>query len=165
MAKKARKANGARSKEEQRRYNMSRVKGKDTKIELAFRKALWSDGIRYRKNYALLPGKPDIAIPKHRIAIFCDGEFWHGKDWDVKKFRIKSNKEYWFRKIERNMRRDCENERSLARMGWHVMRFWGRDIQKNLTMCVDEVKEAIIQACIDLCDAPPEDGGMDELDA
>jgi DNA mismatch endonuclease (patch repair protein) len=69
-----------RTKPEQIHYNMSRVKNKDTSIEITLRKALWHSGIRYRKNYTKLPGKPDIAITKYRIAVFCDGEFWHGKD-------------------------------------------------------------------------------------
>lgn len=141
-------ARSKRSKEEQRRYNMSRIKSKDTKIEVSFRKALWHRGIRYRKNYRLLPGSPDIAITKSKIAIFCDGEFWHGKDWPEKKGRFKSNPEYWVNKIEKNMRRDSIADRRLDIEGWVVLRFWGDELQKNLESCVEEVIDAIAQAKI-----------------
>jgi DNA mismatch endonuclease (patch repair protein) len=107
------------------------------------RKALWHEGIRYRKSYGKLPGKPDIAITKYKIAIFCDGELWHGKDWEEKKKRITANRDYWIRKIERNMARDNENEKKLENMGWIVMRFWGKEIKKGLMDCVNEIKEVI----------------------
>jgi len=137
------------SPEEQRSKIMSSVKHQDTNIEVMLRKALWREGIRYRKNYSALPGSPDIAITKYKIAIFCDGEFWHGKDWVEKGARIKSNRDYWIPKIERNIQRDNEIDRHLTGMGWAVMRFWGRDIEKNLPSCVDCVKEAIFQTRID----------------
>ena len=132
-----------------RRYIMSRIKNKDTSIEVNLRKALWGAGIRYRKNYRKIPGVPDIAITKYQIAIFCDGEFWHGKDWEVKKAKLKSNREYWIEKIERNMNRDSETDRNLYGMGWTVMRFWGSDIQKNLHSCVEDIKDTIFQSKID----------------
>jgi DNA mismatch endonuclease (patch repair protein) len=124
---------------------MSRIKSKNTKIEIFLRKALWGSGLRYRKNYAKLPGAPDIAITKHRIAIFCDGEFWHGKNWTVQKTKIKSNREYWIAKIERNINRDCEAYRRLNGMGWTVVRFWGEEITKHLDECVEEIKSIIFQ--------------------
>jgi len=136
-------------KKEQRRYTMSRIKSNNTKIETDFRKALWHEGIRYRKNYALLPGTPDIAITKYQIAIFCDGEFWHGKNWDTKKPKIQNNREYWIAKIERNISRDIKTDRLLESMGWTVLRFWGSDIRKDISVCVEEVKEAILQIKID----------------
>ena len=138
-----------RTKEEQRSYTMSQIKGSGTSIERALRKALWREGVRYRKNYKALPGTPDIAITKHRIAVFCDGEFWHGKDWDAGKARIKGNRDYWIAKIERNMRRDCEIDRRLRGMGWAVVRFWGEDVRRGLASCVEDVKCAILQAKID----------------
>jgi DNA mismatch endonuclease (patch repair protein) len=144
-------AKSPRTKKEQRRYNMSRIRSSNTKIETDFRKVLWRDGIRYRKNYKPLPGKPDIAITKYRIAVFCDGEFWHGKDWEIKKPKIKNNREYWIAKIERNMTRDCETDQQLQNMGWTVLRFWGNDIRKDMTACVEEVKETIFQKMIDSC--------------
>ena len=131
-----------------RHYTMSRIKSKNTSIEILLRKALWSTGIRYRKNYAKLPGAPDIAITKYNIAIFCDGEFWHGKDWEEKKHKIHSNREYWINKIERNIEKDCETNRTLYGIGWTVLRFWGTEIQKNISGCVDEVNDAIIQYMI-----------------
>ncbi|MCL2557454.1 MAG: very short patch repair endonuclease [Treponema sp.] len=145
MAKK-RKARAASSAEESRSYTMSRVKGSDTKIEVALRKALWRSGLRYRKNHPHLPGKPDIALTKHKIAIFCDGEFWHGKNWQAVKAKLGARRDYWIKKIERNIERDGENERRLAALGWTVIRFWGKDIQKNLELCVAEVQEAILAA-------------------
>jgi len=135
--------------DEKRSYNMSRIKGKDTSIEVSLRKALWRNGIRYRKNFKALPGNPDIAITKHQIAIFCDGEFWHGKEWEVKKHRIKSNREYWIKKIENNMDRDKTVDQRLSGKGWTVIRFWGDDIKNDVMGCVEEVKDAIFQSQLD----------------
>jgi len=123
--------------------NMASIKSKDTSIEIIFRKALWKAGFRYRKNYKKLPGKPDIALTKHKITIFCDGDFWHGKNWDEDKKRIKSNRSYWFPKIDRNIKRDFETDRDLKLMGWEVLRFWETEIKENLQGCVERVKEAI----------------------
>jgi DNA mismatch endonuclease (patch repair protein) len=128
-----------------RRHTMSRIKCKDTAIEISLRKALWQSGIRYRKNYAGLPGVPDIAITKFKIAIFCDGEFWHGKDWGAKKSKIKSNRAYWIPKIERNMDRDLEAGRRLRYMDWIVLRFWGEEISKNLAGCLKEIESVIFE--------------------
>lgn len=128
---------------EQRRRNMQAIKSKDTTIELALRKALWSKGIRYRKNCKALIGKPDIAITKYKIAVFCDSEYWHGFDWENRNQKIKSNREYWIPKIERNMARDQEVSASLEQDGWTVIRFWERQIRKELDSCVDEVLSAI----------------------
>ena len=124
---------------EQRRRNMQAIKSKDTTIELALRKALWSRGIRYRKNYKTLIGKPDIAITKYKIAIFCDSEFWHGYDWENRNQLIKSNREYWIPKIERNMERDQKVNAALQQEGWTLIRFWERQIRKQLDNCVDIV--------------------------
>ena len=125
--------------------NMSRIKGRDTSIELILRKALWSNGIRYRKNCKRLPGRPDIAITKYKIAIFCDSEFFHGKDWETLKEKLKSgtNAEYWIPKIKRNMERDNEKDRELRSLGWNVLHFWGSEIRKNTDGCVKAVEEAI----------------------
>ena len=132
-----------------RRHTMSRIKSKNTSIEISLRRALWRSGIRYRKNYAKLPGAPDIAITKFQIAIFCDGELWHGKDWEEKKLKIKSNRDYWIKKIERNMSRDRQNEWALNCMGWVVLRFWGLEIKKDLPGCINEIKCAIIRRKIE----------------
>ena len=132
---------------EQRHKNMSAIRSKDTSIEVILRKALWHHGYRYRKNYSALPGRPDIAITKHRIAIFCDSEFFHGKDWDELKLRLESGKNstYWVRKITRNMQRDIENGQALRSQDWTVLRFWGKDIVKHTEECVKAVDEVALE--------------------
>lgn len=128
---------------EQRKKNMRAIRSKDTTIGLALRKALWQRGIRYRKNYKGLIGKPDIVITKYRIAVFCDSDFWHGYDWENRKARIKSNQNYWIPKIERNMKRDREVTAALVEQGWIVLRFWEHTIRKELEECVDDIQEAV----------------------
>ena len=147
----------ARTKVGQRHYNMSRIRSQNTKIEIRLRKALWHLGIRYRINYSALPGKPDIAITKHKIAIFCDGEFWHGKDWQEKREKINSNRDYWIPKIERNMMRDAEIDKRLHALDWKVLRFWGMDIQKNLEACTSDVQSAILEVIIQQNEEKAED--------
>lgn len=122
---------------EQRRKNMQAIKSKDTSIEIILRKALWKQGIRYRKNYKKLPGKPDIVITKYKIAIFCDSEFWHGLNWQEKRARITVNRQYWIDKIENNMRRDNEINKVLSDAGWTVLRFWDNEIIKNIDSCIE----------------------------
>jgi DNA mismatch endonuclease (patch repair protein) len=109
------------------------------------RKALWARGYRYRKNYSTLPGTPDIALTKYKIAIFCDSEFFHGKDWEVLKPRLEKgiNSEYWVKKISRNMERDDEINKRLLFEDWTVIRFWGLDIEKKIDECVGVIEEAI----------------------
>ena len=105
---------------EQRHKNMSYIKSKDTKIEVKLRKALWHKGYRYRKNYSQLPGKPDIVLTKFKIVIFCDSEFFHGKDWDNLEIQLKRGKNaaFWIKKIAENRKRDEEINRKLTFMGW-----------------------------------------------
>ena len=124
---------------EQRRKNMQRIRSKDTSIELKLRKALWHEGIHYRKNYTGLIGKPDIVLTKYKLAIFCDSSFFHGKDFDTKK-PVATNNDYWDAKIRRNMQRDIEVNEQLKLMGWTVVRFWDTDITKQLSDCVATVK-------------------------
>ena len=128
---------------EQRRKNMQAIKCRDTSIELSLRKALWKKGIRYRKNYKLLIGKPDILITKYKIAVLCDSDYWHGYDWENRSKRIKSNRDYWIPKIERNMERDKEVTEALEREGWLVLRFWEWQIRKQLDECVAEILGAV----------------------
>lgn len=130
---------------EQRRKNMQNIRSKNTSIEVILRKALWNKGYRYRKNYKGLPGNPDIVLTKYKIAIFCDGEFFHGKDWEVLKPRLEksSNSEYWISKISRNCERDDEVNKKLLFEGWTVIRFWGKDIKSNTDECVRVVEETI----------------------
>lgn len=130
---------------EQRRKNMQHIRGKDTKIEVMLRKKLWHKGYRYRKNYKKLPGTPDIVLVKYKIAIFCDGEFFHGKDWEVLKPQLEksNNSEFWINKISRNIERDNEVDKKLLFMGWTVIRFWGKEIRKNVDECIRVVEETI----------------------
>lgn len=139
---------------EQRKRNMQNIKNKDTEIEILLRKALWKKGYRYRKNYKKLPGKPDIAITKYKVAIFCDGEFFHGKDWEILKPRLEkgNNSAYWINKINRNRKRDHEVDQALLFLGWTVIRFWGRDIQKNVDECIKVIDETIFEQTIILND-------------
>lgn len=134
----------------QRRKNMQHIRSKDTEIEMILRKALWKSGIRYRKNYDKLPGKPDIAITKYKIAIFCDGEFFHGKNWDQlsEKLKYSNNSDYWIKKISRNIERDREIDASVRAMGWYVIRFWGKDIKKDIDSCLKVVQEAIYDSML-----------------
>ena len=130
---------------EQSHKTMSRIKGKDTRPEIVLRKALWHKGIRYRKNLKGIPGRPDIVITRYKIAVFVDSEFFHGKDWEQKKDSIKAgaNGDYWSAKIERNIERDREKELGLRTIGYHVIRFWSRDVMKDTDACVQTIEEAI----------------------
>ena len=128
---------------EQRHKNMQAVKSKDTAIELLLRKELWSRGIRYRKNVKSIIGKPDIAFIKKKVAVFCDREFWHGFDWEHKKSDIKSNRDFWIPKIEKNIARDKEVNDALAADGWIVLRFWGQQIKKDVKACADLIVAAL----------------------
>lgn len=136
---------------EQRHKNMSRIKGKDTAIEIKLRKALWHKGYRYRKNYKKLPGSPDIAITKYQIAIFCDGEFFHGKDWEELRVKLENsnNSQFWINKIARNIDRDDEVNKQLNALGWTVLRFWGEDIKKHLDECIHVIEEAVFDNIVD----------------
>ncbi len=124
---------------------MSAIKSKDTSIEVRLRKALWHKGYRYRKNYKGLPGTPDIVLTRYKIAIFCDSEFFHGKDWDELRLRLEngSNSSYWVKKISRNIERDSRNDRSLKAVDWTVLRFWGKDIMKHTDECIRTIEETI----------------------
>lgn len=130
---------------EQRRKNMQNIRSKDTKIEIQLRKALWHKGYHYRKNCKDIPGKPDIVLSKYKIAIFCDSEFFHGKDWEVLKPRLQKsdNSEFWISKISKNRERDDGVNKQLLFNGWTVIRFWGNDIKKHTDECVKVVEETI----------------------
>jgi len=122
---------------------MGRIRSRDTGPERALRKLLWNAGIRYRKNVTKLPGSPDLVIQKHKVAVFIDGEFWHGYKWEEKRNRIKSNKEYWIPKIEKNMVRDNESNRELEYLGYRVLRFWQHEVEQNPAMCFMKVLDEI----------------------
>ncbi len=128
---------------EQRHKNMQAIKSKDSEIELLLRQELWARGLRYRKNAKSVFGHPDIAFIGKKVAVFCDSEFWHGCDWENRKNDIKSNKEFWISKIERNIARDEEVNDYLKSHGWKVLRFWGKDIKKNASDCADLIEKEV----------------------
>lgn len=130
---------------EQRSSLMKKIKSTETKPEIMLRKALWARGYRYRKNINHLPGKPDIVLTKYKIAIFVDGEFWHGYNWPEKKKRIKANETYWIKKIERNIERDKQNTAELAKAGYLVIRFWEHQILKGIDNCIKEIENLMQQ--------------------
>lgn len=128
---------------EQRRKNMQAIKSTATKDEVRLAKALWKLGYRYRKNNKKIFGKPDLTFANYKIAIFIDSEFFHGKDWETQQLRIKSNRDYWIPKIERNRKRDIEVNEYLLSKNWKVLRFWSKEIQKELESCVEKIKQEI----------------------
>lgn len=130
---------------EQRSKNMRHIRSKNTSIEIMLRKELWHRGYRYRTNVSTLPGKPDIVLSKYKIAIFCDGEFFHGKDWDELEAKLvhSNNGQYWITKIQKNIERDDKNNKALRFEGWTVLRFWGKDIKRDVAACADVVEEVI----------------------
>ena len=131
---------------------MSHVHLKQGKAEVLLAKRLWHFGFRYRLNDKRLPGSPDIAILKYRIAIFVDGEFWHGKDWETRKKRLKRNREYWIEKIEENMARDLRDDQLLMQAGWVPIHFWEKEVIKDLSTCVATIEEVILAQLIDSAD-------------
>ncbi len=128
---------------EQRRKNMQAIKSAGSQIELTLSRALYALGYRYRKNDRTVFGKPDLVFKKYRIAIFVDSEFWHGKNWKKRKSEFKTNKEFWIKKIEGNIKRDKVVNTYLRKNNWIVIRFWGRDIEKNLPTCIEKIENEI----------------------
>jgi DNA mismatch endonuclease (patch repair protein) len=122
---------------------MQAIRSTKTKIEVVLGKELWSRGYRYRRNNKTVFGKPDFTFKKLKLAIFCDSEFWHGKDWDVLNRRLQTNREFWIEKIERNIARDIKVNEELKKHGWTVLRFWEKDIKKNLDSVVASIEDTI----------------------
>ncbi len=118
---------------------MGKIKSRNTKPELLLKKSLWNLGYRYRRTVHKLPGNPDIIYAGKKLAIFVDGEFWHGYNWSEKKLKIKTNRDFWIPKIERNMQRDEENNQLLKDIGWTVIRFWENQVEKDLDGCINIV--------------------------
>ena len=116
-----------------------KIKSKDSKIEKLLAKAMWAEGLRYRKQCRDVYGKPDFCFKGKKIAIFCDSEFWHGKKF-LEGEKFKTNKDFWEAKIRRNMERDKEVNRKLQEEGWKVMRFWGKEIEDNTQLCINLIK-------------------------
>ena len=131
------------------RKRMSKVRLKGGKAETLLAKELWHRGYRYRKNDKRLPGSPDIAILKHHIAVFVDGEFWHGKDWETRKKRLQRNREYWIEKIEENMTRDRRNDQRLLENGWTPIHFWEKAALHSPAECVAEIEELLLTRLIE----------------
>lgn len=123
-------------------YNMSRVRSAGSLIERQLGKALWQLGLRYRKQYSRVPGKPDFAIVGAKIAVFCDSSFWHGRNWPKAARAIKSNRGFWIPKIKRNIVRDREVKRALREHGWLALRFWDDQILSNAENCARRVLSA-----------------------
>lgn len=128
---------------EERSKIMKAIKGKDTQPEIMLRKLLWKRGYRYRKNDRSVRGAPDIVFKGLKLAIFIDSEFFHGYNWEAKKGKLKSNKEYWIEKIERNMERDKNVNEYLSSKGWKVLRFWSFEIKSRLFQCCKIVENEI----------------------
>lgn len=125
---------------EQRKKNMQAIKNKGSEIERILQEALITKGYIFNTNDKSVFGKPDIVFHEKKIAVFCDSEYWHGWNWEVKKFEIKSNQDFWIAKIERNMERDKEVNEYLQNEGWIVLRFWGKEIKKNTEECIEIIK-------------------------
>lgn len=129
---------------EQRRKNMQAIRSKATKDEVLLAKALWKRGHRYRKNDKTVFGKPDLTLKRYKLAIFVDSEYFHGKDWDIEKYRIRTNRDFWWAKIEGNMKRDKQVNEELVKTEWKVLRFWSKEIRKNLANCINKIEESLI---------------------
>ena len=128
------------------RKRMSKVRLKNGKAETILAKRLWHEGYRYRRNYKALPGSPDIALTKYRIAVFVDGEFWHGENWEERKKKLKKNRTYWIEKIEENMARDKRVDNQLREMGWVTIHFWEKQVLKQTEQCVKTVVELLSES-------------------
>lgn len=127
----------------ERSRNMAKIKGRDTKPEILLRKAIWAAGLRgWRKNLKGVPGTPDVAFTRYRLAVFVDGDFWHGRDFESRKVRLAAgnNGAYWVRKIEANLARDARQMAELERLGWTALRFWSSDVVKDAAGCAEAVK-------------------------
>ena len=128
---------------EQRSRNMRAIRSTNTKMEVALAKALWARGHRYRKNDRQVFGRPDLTLKRHKLAIFVDSEFFHGKDWDNSKLIIKSRRDFWWKKIESNIERDKVVNKHLNEIGWTVLRFWSNEVKQNLSECIQTMESTI----------------------
>ncbi len=130
---------------EQRSYCMSRIKRSDTRVERVLRSKLHRMGYRFRKNVSNMPGKPDIVFSKKKLAVFIDGDFWHGKKWASRKRKLEkgTNADYWVKKIAGNIERDRENTNELRTLGWEVLRFWESEVYTQLDDVLYTLKGAL----------------------
>lgn len=134
---------------------MSSIPSKNTEPELILRKALWKENLRYRVNYKKLPGKPDIVFTKHRVVVFCDGDYWHGNNWAIRGLgsldkELAGYSEFWRKKILRNIERDKEVNKMLKEQGWTVIRLWESDIRRNIVDCINIIKETLLSTAMTL---------------
>lgn len=132
---------------------MSKIRGKDGKAEWLLRRSLFAEGIRYRKHYGKLPGTPDIVIVRSRLAIFLDGDFWHGNGWRLRGLpdlasQFPNRTDYWVKKITRNIERDKRVTDELTQSGWQVIRFWESEVLQDVEACVRRVLQSIGEAQI-----------------
>ena len=125
---------------------MANVKLKRGEAETMLAKALWHQGYRYWLNYKKLPGSPDIAIKRYHIAVFVDGEFWHGYDWEERKTKLMRNREYWIEKIEENMARDVRVDTDLKAIGWYPIHFWSKEVLHDIAGCIASIEETAFRA-------------------
>jgi len=126
---------------------MSAVKSKNTSPERLLGKAMWRLGLRYRKNYIRIEGKPDFVFISAKLAVFCDGDFWHGNNWRIRKMRSLDDElvgysQFWRNKILRNIERDKYVNKQLKAMGWRVLRFWESEIKTSSESCAEKVLKA-----------------------
>lgn len=126
---------------------MSAIHSKDTRPELLLRKELWKRGLRYRVNPTNLIGKPDIVFTRAKVAVFCDGDFWHGHNWAIRNYgdfdsELKRYSPYWAEKITRNVERDKVVTAALISQGWRVIRLWESDIKRDIKGCTNQVEYA-----------------------
>ena len=131
---------------ERRSWNMSRIKGKNTSIEVKVRKYLFSQGFRYRINVTKLPGKPDIVLPKYNAVVFVNGCFWHRHTGCKEAYMPKSRVEFWQKKFERNVQNDTVQREKLMEAGWRVFTVWECEVKKNFEVTMDELIEQLKRA-------------------
>ncbi|RHS27621.1 DNA mismatch endonuclease Vsr [Roseburia sp. AF12-17LB] len=128
---------------EKRSWNMSRIKGKDTKIEVEVRKYLFSKGYRFRKNDKRYPGKPDIVLPKYHVAIFVHGCFWHRHEGCKDATTPKTRTEFWLEKFDKNVKNDQIKQEKLRKLGWKVIVIWECEIKKDLIKTMEWLEQEI----------------------
>ena len=136
---KSRKNISSSTVEDKQRKSLRANRSTGTSIEVIFGRLLYAAGVRYRKNDRKVCGSPDFTLPGLKIAIFCDGEFWHGRDWERRKADHKTNRSFWISKIEANMERDRQVNEALHQMGWKVFRFWETDLRKTPDRCLNTI--------------------------
>lgn len=125
---------------EQRSFCMSRVKGKDTGLEVRVRSELHRRGLRFRKHVKDLPGRPDVVFTKAKVAVFIDGDFWHGYRFPVWEHKLSDS---WRLKIAKNRERDRKNHRKLRAMGWTVIRLWQHELERDFEGCIERIVTAV----------------------